>query len=464
AARAPGEDRRHPAARADARRVHRGAHGGGGAARDRGGRERRLPRGGVLEPQGHSRRERRAARVRGLHRQPVLERGGRAVNHGGRRHVRARLGVVRQRNGLLRPLRGPAGLRRRAVTKRSLGDLPRAALDGRRALVRVDFNVPLRDGRVTDTTRLRAAAPTIAYLRDAGARVVLLSHLDRPRGPDPALSLRHVVRELERVLGTPVEFLPDPATGAAATRHLPRGGVALVENTRFWPGEEANDPAFAALLADLGALLAEPARPFVAVLGGAKVSSKIGVLRALLARVDELLVGGAMATTFLVARGLSVGGSLVEQDAVEVAQALLAQAGAKLVLPRGVVVAPSLARAAERREVPVERIPADCAVFDIDTATRRDFRARIVAAKTVFWNGPMGVFETPPFDGGTRAVAEALAEASAGGAVTVVGGGESAAAVAGLEDRLTHVSTGGGAALEFLEGKPLPGVAALDDA
>jgi phosphoglycerate kinase len=392
------------------------------------------------------------------------------------------------------------------VTKRSLGDLPRAALDGRRALVRVDFNVPLRDGRVTDTTRLRAAAPTIAYLRDAGARVVLLSHLDRPRGPDPALSLRHVVRELERVLGTPVEFLPDPATGAAATRHLPRGGVALVENTRFWPGEEANDPAFAALLAalgdfyvndafgsahrahastvaiarllkpavagflmerelrHLGALLAEPARPFVAVLGGAKVSSKIGVLRALLARVDELLVGGAMATTFLVARGLSVGGSLVEQDAVEVAQALLAQAGAKLVLPRGVVVAPSLARAAERREVPVERIPADCAVFDIDTATRRDFRARIVAAKTVFWNGPMGVFETPPFDGGTRAVAEALAEASAGGAVTVVGGGESAAAVAGLEDRLTHVSTGGGAALEFLEGKPLPGVAALDDA
>ncbi len=392
------------------------------------------------------------------------------------------------------------------MTKRSLGDLPRAALDGRRALVRVDFNVPLRDGRVTDTTRLRAAAPTIAYLRDAGARVVLLSHLDRPRGPDPALSLRHVVRELERVLGTPVEFLPDPATGAAATRHLPRGGVALVENTRFWPGEEANDPAFAALLAalgdfyvndafgsahrahastvaiarllkpavagflmerelrHLGALLAEPARPFVAVLGGAKVSSKIGVLRALLARVDELLVGGAMATTFLVARGLSVGGSLVEQDAVEVAQALLAQAGAKLVLPRGVVVAPSLARAAERREVPVERIPADCAVFDIDTATRRDFRARIVAAKTVFWNGPMGVFETPPFDGGTRAVAEALAEASAGGAVTVVGGGESAAAVAGLEDRLTHVSTGGGAALEFLEGKPLPGVAALDDA
>lgn len=392
------------------------------------------------------------------------------------------------------------------MTKRSLRDLPRAALDGRRALVRVDFNVPLRDGRVTDTTRLRAAAPTIAYLRAAGARVVLLSHLDRPRAPDPALSLRHVVREVERVLGTPVEFIPDPATGAAATRHLPRGGVALVENTRFWPGEEANDPAFAAVLAGLGdfyvndafgsahrahastaavaqllkpavagflmerelrhlgALLAEPARPFVAVLGGAKISGKIDVLRALLARVDELLVGGAMATTFLAARGCSVGGSPVEQDKVEVAQALLAQAGAKLVLPRGVVVAPSLARAAERREVPVERIPADCAVFDIDAATRRDFQARIVAAKTVFWNGPMGVFETPPFDAGTRAVAEAMVEAGARGAVTVVGGGDSAAAVAGLEDRLTHVSTGGGAALEFLEGNPLPGVAALDDA
>jgi phosphoglycerate kinase len=392
------------------------------------------------------------------------------------------------------------------VTKRTLRDLPRAALDGRRALVRVDFNVPLRDGRVTDTTRLRAAAPTIAYLRDAGARVVLLSHLDRPRGPDPALSLRHVVRELEGVLGTPVEFLADPAAGAAATRHLPRGGVALVENTRFWPGEEANDPAFAAVLAalgdfyvndafgsahrthastvavaqllkpavagflmerelrHLGALLAQPARPFVAVLGGAKISGKIDVLRALLARVDELLVGGAMATTFLAARGCPVGGSPVEQDKVDVAQALLAQAGAKLVLPRGVVVAPSLARAAECREVPVERIPPDCAVFDIDAATRRDFRARIVAARTVFWNGPMGVFETPPFDAGTRAVAEALVEAGARGAVTVVGGGDSAAAVAGLEGRLTHVSTGGGAALQFLEGKPLPGVAALDDA
>jgi len=392
------------------------------------------------------------------------------------------------------------------VTKRSLRDLPPAALDGKRALVRVDFNVPLKDGRVTDERRIRAALPTIRYLRDKGARVILLSHLGRPKGPDPTLSLRQIVRDVERILGTPVEFIPDPASGAAATRRLPRGGVALVENTRFWPGEEANDarlaetlaalgdfyvddafgsahrahastaavaqllkPAVAGLLLEqelryLGDALEHPQRPFVAVLGGAKISGKIDVIQALLPRVDEILIGGAMASTFLLAIGFQVGGSLVERDKEDVAKALIAQAGAKLILPRGVVVAPSLARAAERRELPSDRIPADCAVFDIDEATRLDFRARIVKAKTVFWNGPMGVFETPPFDAGTRAVAEALVEAGKRGAVTVVGGGDSAAAVAGLEDKFTHVSTGGGASLEFLEGKPLPGVTALEDA
>ncbi len=392
------------------------------------------------------------------------------------------------------------------MTKRSLRDLPPAALDGKRALVRVDFNVPLKDGRVTDERRIRAALPTIRYLRDKGARVILLSHLGRPKGPDPTLSLRQIVRDVERILGTPVEFIPDPASGAAATRRLPRGGVALVENTRFWPGEEANDarlaetlaalgdfyvddafgsahrahastaavaqllkPAVAGLLLEqelryLGDALEHPQRPFVAVLGGAKISGKIDVIQALLPRVDEILIGGAMASTFLLAIGFPVGGSLVERDKEDVAKALIAQAGAKLILPRGVVVAPSLARAAERRELPSDRIPADCAVFDIDEATRLDFRARIVKAKTVFWNGPMGVFETPPFDAGTRAVAEALVEAGKRGAVTVVGGGDSAAAVAGLEDKFTHVSTGGGASLEFLEGKPLPGVTALEDA
>ena len=392
------------------------------------------------------------------------------------------------------------------MSKRSLRDLPPAALDGRRALVRVDFNVPLKGGAVSDDTRIRAAVPTIAYLRDKGARVVLLSHLGRPSGPDPKLSLKQIVRDVERVLGTPVEFIPDPAAGVAATRRLPRGGVALVENTRFSAGEEANDAGFAQTLAALGdfyvndafgsahrahasteavAQLLKPAvagflmereltylgdaldhpkRPFVAVLGGAKISGKIDVIEALLPKVDEILVGGAMASTFFLAIGFPVGGSLVERDKEDVAKGLLAKAGAKLILPRGGVVAPSLARAAERREAPADRIPSDCAIFDIDVATRHDFRARIVKAKTIFWNGPMGVFETPPFDEGTRAIAEALVEAGKRGATTVVGGGDSVAAVAGFESKLTHVSTGGGASLEFLEGKPLPGVAALEDA
>jgi phosphoglycerate kinase len=392
------------------------------------------------------------------------------------------------------------------VTKRSLRDLPPAALDGRRALVRVDFNVPLKQGRVTDDARIRAALPTITYLREKGARVVLLSHLGRPQGPDPAFSLRQIVRTLEQVLGSPVEFIPDPATGVPATRRLPRGGVALVENTRFWPGEEQNDVGFATTLAALGDfyvddafgsahrahasteaiahllkpavtgflmerelrylgdLLTTPARPFVAVLGGAKISGKIDVIQALLPRVDQILVGGAMACTFFAAIGFEVGGSLVERDKTALARALLESAGAKLILPRGVVVAPSLERPAERREVPSDGIPPEMAVFDIDGATRLDFRARIVRAKTAFWNGPMGVFETPPFDGGTRAVADALVEAGQRGTITVVGGGDSAAAVAGLEAKFTHVSTGGGASLEFLEGKPLPGVAALEDA
>ncbi len=392
------------------------------------------------------------------------------------------------------------------MTKRSLRDLPPAALDGKRALVRVDFNVPVKDGVVTDDLRIRAALPTIAYLREKGARVVLLSHFGRPKGPDPKASLRQILRDLERLLGAPIEFLPDPATAVPATRQLPRGGVALVENTRFWPGEEANDPAFAQQLAALGDFyvndafgsahrahastegvahllrpavagflmekelrflgdaLDHPVRPFIAVLGGAKISGKIDVIEALLPKVDEILVGGAMASTFFLAIGFQVGGSLVERDKDEVARGLIARAGAKLILPRGAVVAPSLVRAAERREVPNDRIPADCAVFDIDHATRLDFRARILKAKTVVWNGPMGVFETPPFDEGTRAVADAMVEAGKRGATTVVGGGDSAAAVAGLEDKFTHVSTGGGASLEFLEGKPLPGVAALEDA
>src|SRR5256884_3391155 len=214
----------------------------------------------------------------------------------------------------------------------------------------------------------------------------------------------------------------------------------------------------------LGEALEQPKRPFVAVLGGAKISGKIDVIQALLPKVDEILIGGAMANTFFLAIGFQVGGSLVERDKEDVAKELLAKAGAKLILPRGGVVAPSLARAAERQEVSSDRIPAGCAIFDIDRSTRLDFRARILKAKTVFWNGPMGVFETPPFDEGTRAVGEAMIEAGKRGAPTVVGGGDSAGAGAGLEAKVTHVSTGGGAALEFLEGRPLPGVTALEDA
>jgi phosphoglycerate kinase len=395
--------------------------------------------------------------------------------------------------------------------KRTLESLDPSALDGRRALVRVDFNTPVKDGVVTDNTRIRAALPTIKYLRDRGARVVLLSHLGRPKGgPDPKYSMQPVVRELERLLGAPVTFLPDPSSdeAATATRRLPRGGVAVGENTRFYPGEEKNDPALAQRFAALGDLyvndafgsahrahasteavarllkpavsgflmqrelrylgeaLHHPKRPFVAVLGGAKISGKIDLIEALLPKTDAILLGGAMACTFFRAMGLETGTSLVEEDRLELARQLVAKAGAKLVLPSGAVIAQKLDAGAATRDVKRDAIPAGWAVYDIDPGTERDFESRIGTAGTVVWNGPMGVFETPPFDHGTLAVAHAMADATAKGAVTVIGGGDSAAAVAqaGLADRITHVSTGGGASLEFLEGKELPGVAALDDA
>jgi len=395
--------------------------------------------------------------------------------------------------------------------KRTLESLDPAGIDGRRALVRVDFNCPVKDGTVTDNTRIRAALPTIRYLRERGARVVLLSHLGRPKGgPDPKYSMQPVVRELERLLGAPVTFLADPTSEEAvtATRRLPRGGIAVGENTRFYPGEETNDRTlaerFAALgdfyvndafgsahrahastegvarllkpavsgflmqqeLRYLGEALHQPKRPFVAVLGGAKISGKIDLIEALLPKVDAILLGGAMACTFFRAMGLETGKSLVEEDRLDLARQLMSNAGGKLVLPAGAVIAQKLESGTETRAVARDAIPAGWAVFDIDPATERDFAGRIAAAGTVVWNGPMGVFETPPFDHGTLAVARAMAEATGKGAVTVIGGGDSAAAVAqaGLADRITHVSTGGGASLEFLEGKQLPGVAALDDA
>ncbi|HEX9894303.1 MAG TPA: phosphoglycerate kinase [Gemmatimonadales bacterium] len=396
------------------------------------------------------------------------------------------------------------------MAKRTLASLDGARLDGQRALVRVDFNVPLRDGSVTDATRIRAALPTIRYLREKGARVVLCSHLGRPKGgPDRKYSLLPVARELEKLLGAPVVFVPSP-TGAGAvttTKRLPRGGIALLENTRFDPGEEANDPELARVYAGLGDLyvndafgsahrahattegvarllkpavsgflmerelkylgeaLTAPERPFGAILGGAKISGKIDLIEALLPKVDRILIGGAMACTFFKAMGLETGTSLVEEERVEMAGELMRRAGDKVVLPTAVVIAQELSPTAETRTIPRDQIPTGWAVYDIGESTIALFRGIIAGARTVLWNGPMGVFETPPFDRGTRAVAEALAQAHDTGAVTVVGGGDSAAAVseAGLAERMTHVSTGGGAALEFLEGKELPGVAALDD-
>jgi len=394
--------------------------------------------------------------------------------------------------------------------KRSLAALEGARLDGQRTLVRVDFNVPVKAGVVTDDTRLRAALPTIRYLREKGARVVLLSHLGRPEGPDPKYSLKPVIRPLETLLGAPVSFIEEPLTEAAITftKRMPRGSVALAENTRFDPGEERNDPElarrFAALgdlyvndafgsahrahastegvahllkpavagfllereLSYLGAAIQNPKRPFVAVLGGVKVSGKIELIEALLPRVDEILIGGAMACTFFKAMGLEVGRSLVEADKIPLAKALMEKAGKKLVLPVGCVIAPELREGITSLTVRRERVPAGFSVFDIDPTTAADYTGRILAAGTVLWNGPMGVFETPPFDSGTRTVAFAMAEATDRGTITIVGGGDSAAAVAqaGVADRMTHVSTGGGASLEFLEGRELPGVAALDDA
>jgi len=322
--------------------------------------------------------------------------------------------------------------------------------------------------------------------------------------------MQPVARALEKLLGAPVTFLPDPTAEQAATtvKRLPRGGVAVAENTRFYPGEEQNDPGLAGRFAALGDLyvndafgsahrahasteaiarvlkpavsgflmerelrylgeaLHQPKRPFVAVLGGAKISGKIDLIEALLPKVDEVLLGGAMACTFFKAMGLETGKSLVEPERVDLAQDLMQKAGRKLVLPAGAVVARELSSDAETRTVEREAIPPEFAVYDIDPATEKSFAAKIERAGTVVWNGPMGVFETPPFDHGTLAIARSMARATGNGAVTVIGGGDSAAAVAqaGLSREITHVSTGGGASLEFLEGKELPGVAALDDA
>ncbi|MDQ8154322.1 MAG: phosphoglycerate kinase [Gemmatimonadota bacterium] len=397
------------------------------------------------------------------------------------------------------------------MNKRTVADLAPAELKGRRALVRVDFNVPLGEGgTVSDDTRIRAALPTLKLLIKGGARVVLCSHLGRPKGgPDPKYSMAPVAKRLQELLGQPVAFCGTVvgAEAEAASRALADGEVLLIENTRFEKGEEKNDaalaeamaklgdfyvndafgsahrahssteavakllrPAVAGLLMEkeleyLGTALDKPKRPFVAILGGSKISGKIDVIEALLPKVDALLVGGAMACTFYKAMGLETGTSLVEPDRVEMAKALVERAGTVLILPHDAMVAPSIADAAKAHAVKKDEIPAGEAMLDIGPDSAASYARAILSAKTVVWNGPMGVFENPPLDAGTNAIARAMAEATSKGCTTVVGGGDSAAAVegAGLAAKMSHVSTGGGASLEFLEGKVLPGVAALDD-
>ncbi|HWR46611.1 MAG TPA: phosphoglycerate kinase [Pseudonocardiaceae bacterium] len=396
---------------------------------------------------------------------------------------------------------------------RTLDDLLASGVSGRTVLVRTDLNVPLDGARITDDGRIRASLPTLQALAGAGARVVVTAHLGRPKGaPDPAYSLAPVAARLGELLGTPVAAATDVVgdSARAAVAGLSDGAVALLENVRFDPRETSKDAAergaladdLAALVGPDGAFVSDgfgvvhrvqasvvdiaerlpgyagalvltelitlrrlseaPDRPYTVVLGGSKVSDKLAVIEALLPKVDTLLVGGGMCFTFLAARGHPVGASLLEPDMVDVCARLLKTSGETIQLPRDVVVADEFAAHANTRTVAVEDIPDGWMGLDIGPDTVRDFAAALAGAATVFWNGPMGVFELAPFAAGTRGVAETIAGS---GAFSVVGGGDSAAAVRLLglpEDGFSHISTGGGASLEFLEGKALPGVAVLE--
>jgi phosphoglycerate kinase len=389
------------------------------------------------------------------------------------------------------------------MNKKTVRDID---LKGKRVLMRVDFNVPMQNGKVSDDKRIRASLPTIKYVLDQGASLILMSHLGRPKGgPDPEFSLRPAAEVLSSLLGIPVKMAPD-SVGAeveALAKQLKPGEVLMLENTRFHAGEEKNDlnlarqmaalaevyvndafgsahrahsstegvarflPAVSGFLMEqeleyLGRAVSNPEHPYVAILGGAKISDKISVVETLLSKADKLIIGGGMANTFLAAKGYNMQDSLVETASIETAKSIMDKSGDKLLLPVDAVIADKFEAEANTQVVDVDKIPAGWRMMDIGPNSVEAFKATLKDAKLIVWNGPMGVFEMPKFAEGTFAIAKILADS---GATTVIGGGDSASAVkkAGVAKQMTHVSTGGGASLEFLEGKELPGVAALMD-
>ncbi|ACI18291.1 phosphoglycerate kinase [Dictyoglomus thermophilum] len=395
------------------------------------------------------------------------------------------------------------------MAKKTILDLQDEELKGKRVLVRVDFNVPIKNGVITDDRRIREALPTIKYLIDRGAKVILVSHLGRPKGFQDDLRLDPVAKRLSELLGKPVKKLND-CIGEEVEKeisNMKEGDVVLLENIRFYKEEEANDPEFAkklAKLADLyvndafgtahrahastagvaqyipgvagllmkkeieimGKALESPERPFICILGGAKVSDKIGVIKNLMTKVDGFLIGGGMMFTFLKALGYETGKSIVEDDKLELAKEIMNMAkerGVEFLLPKDAVVVKEIKEDAPTSIKDVDKFEKDDIGVDIGPKTIELFREEILKARTIIWNGPMGIFEIPAFANGTRRIAEAIAENK--NCISIVGGGDSAAAIQmlGLEDKFTHISTGGGASLEFLEGKELPGVAVLQD-